>query len=149
MTRLFLSEPPFLFDGDPRDPRLPERLQELVDEGRGGDAITTFQREAVGLAEPIIEQMSQSPMFADLVPIAQSVVYDATLTRRVSIPTDAMLGVDVPVTILRGETTFPVLMSSCDDLHAAMPASELVVDAESSDHDLNPRSSAEIVRSRV
>ena len=93
--------------------------------------------------------MSQSPMFAELVAIAQSVFYDAVLTRRLSVPTDAMLGVDVPVTILRGETTFPALMSSCDDLHAAMPASEFVVDAGSSDHDLNPPSIAAIVRARV
>ncbi|HJB63103.1 MAG TPA: hypothetical protein H9769_05305 [Candidatus Microbacterium pullistercoris] len=93
--------------------------------------------------------MSQSPMFAELVPLAQPVVYDAMLTHRFSVPTDAMLGVDVPVTIPRGQTTFPALMRSCDDLHAAMPASEFVVDAESSDHDLNPPSIAEIVRSRV
>lgn len=148
-TRLFLSEPPFHFDEEQRDPNLPDRLQSLVDDDRGAEAITTFQRDAVGLPEPVIEQIQNSPMFPALVTIAQSVVYDAILTYTVTVPTAEMLAVDAPVTILRGDPTFPTLMRACDELHAAMPGSELVVDSASSDHALNPPSIAEIVRSRL
>lgn len=148
-TRLFLSEPPFAFGEEPRDSNLPDHLQSLVDDDRGAEAITTFQRDAVGLPEPVIEQIQNSPTFPALVTIAQSVVYDAILTHAVAVPTTEMLAVDAPVTILRGDPTFPTLMQACDELHAAMPGSELVVDSASSDHGLNPPSVAEIVRSRL
>lgn len=146
-AQLFLSEPPFLFGEGLPDPRLPERLQNLVDEGRGDEAIVTFQREAVGLPDPVIEQIRSSPAFAALVPLAQSVVYDATLTRALSTPTPEMLG--VTATILRGEPTFPALVRACDSLHAAMRASELVIVPESRDHGMDPAGTARELRARI
>ncbi|GGO65230.1 alpha/beta hydrolase [Microbacterium nanhaiense] len=146
-AQLFLSEPPFLFGEGLPDPHLPERLQSLVDDERGGDAVVTFQREAVGLPEPVIEQIRTSPAFASLVPLAQSVVYDAALTRALSTPTPAML--DVPATILRGEPTFPALVRACELLHAAMRESELVIVPESRDHGMDPAGTARELRARI
>ena len=109
VSRLHLSEPPLRFDDPDHAPDLPERLQAAVDAGRPDAAVTLFQREPVGLPEAVVEQIRASPMFASLVPLAQSVVHDALLAREVSRPTEAMSGVGVPVTVLRGEPTFPFL----------------------------------------
>jgi hypothetical protein len=111
--------------------------------------VTLFQREAVGLPDPVIEQIRASPIFAGLVPLAQSVVYDATLTNAVATPTPAMLGVGMPVTILRGEPTFPMLVAATDRLAAAMPSADLVVVPESHDHGVDPAATARLVRSRI
>ncbi|WP_221584871.1 alpha/beta fold hydrolase [Microbacterium sp. G2-8] len=149
ITHLFLSEPPFSFGEKAADPGLPHRLQTCVDEGRPEDAITMFQRDAVGLPEPMIEQIRQSPMFADLVPLAQSAVYDAILTNALPRPTPAMAGIAVPVTILRGEPTFPILVRASELLAEAMPEAELVVVPESRDHGVDPVGTVREIAARM
>src|SRR5690606_37418932 len=85
---LFLSEPPFRFGiGEPADD-LADRLQRLVDEGRGEDAVATFQLEGVELPRDLVEGMRAAGRLTPLAPLAQSTVYDVQLTRQVSTPTD-------------------------------------------------------------
>ncbi|KRB38686.1 alpha/beta fold hydrolase [Microbacterium sp. Root180] len=146
--RVFLSEPPFRFGVDEPDARLAERLQELVDDGRLEDAVVTFQLEGVELPPAMVEQIRQSDLFATLVPLAQSTVYDATLTAQVSTPTAEMQAV-APVTILRGEQTFPILVTAADRLAAAMPHAELVIVPESVMHRPDPAATARVVRERA
>uniref|UniRef100_UPI0035B35315 alpha/beta fold hydrolase n=1 Tax=Microbacterium sp. TaxID=51671 RepID=UPI0035B35315 len=145
---LFLSEPPFRFGVDEPDPQLAERLQRLVDDGRRDEAVVTFQLEAVELPPEMVEQIRQSEQFAALLPLAQSTVYDATLTAAVSTPTDEMRAVS-PVTILRGEQTFPILVTAADRLAGAMPEAELVIVPESVMHRPDPAATAAVVRERV
>lgn len=149
MTHLFLSEPPFRFGEDDPSADLPERLQSLVDAGQAREAVVLFQREAVGLPDPLIEQIRSSPLFASLVPLAQSTVYDARLTRSVSSPTPAMLAVRGPVTILRGQPTYPMLVAATDRLAELMPQAELVVVPESHDHGVDPDGTAREIRRRL
>lgn len=149
ISDLFLSEPPFRFGIGGPGADLPDRLQALIDDGRPEEAVTLFQREAIGLPEPMIEQLRHSPMFAGLVPLAQSVVYDAILAEAVETPTPAMTGVGVPVTILRGEPTYPLLVAAAERLAAAMPSAELVVVPESHDHGVDPVATARLVRARL
>ncbi|KAD3720551.1 alpha/beta fold hydrolase [Arthrobacter yangruifuii] len=138
INHLFLSEPPFLFgEGEP-SADLPDRLQSLVDAEHPDEAVTTFQREAVGLPEPMIDQIRTSASFASLLPLAQSTVYDALLSQAVSTPTPAMAEVPVPVTILRGATTYPVIMNATEKLARLMPHAVLVTVPESHDHNVDP-----------
>lgn len=149
IERLFLSEPPFHFDAGEALGRLPEKLQALVDDGREADAVVTFQREGVGLPEQMIEQIRQSPLFASLVPLAQSTVFDAVLTREFSTPTAAMTGVETPVTILCGEETFPFLTEASRRLAAVMPQAEYLLVPESRGHRLDAAAAARIVSERL
>lgn len=148
LRALFLSEPPFRFGEDEPDPLLAERLQRLVDDRKPEDAVVTFQLEGVGLPPAMVEQIRQSELFATLVPLAQSTVYDATLTAQVSTPTAEMRAV-APVTILRGEQTFPLLVTAADRLAEAMPGAELVIVPESVMHRPDPEATARVVRERV
>lgn len=148
VNALFLSEPPFRFGFDEPAADLPERLQTLVDEGRSEEAVVTFQLEGVGLPREMVEGIRQSEQFAALVPLAQSTVYDAKLTKQVSTPTTEMLSVSQPVTILRGEQTFPLLVAAADRLAQAMPA-ELVIVPESVMHRPDPAATAREIRSRA
>jgi hypothetical protein len=108
-----------------------------------------FLREDVGMPEPAIEQFHGSPAFAGLVPLAQTTVYDNRLVASVSTPTAAMLGVDVPTTILRGDPTMPLLVTAVERLAAAMPGTELVVVPESHDHGVDPGGTVREVRARI
>ena len=149
ISHLFLSEPPFHFAVEPSEADLPDRLQAFVDEGRPEEAVVLFQREAVGLPDFVIEQIRSSPMFAGLVPLAQSTVYDAVLTAEVETPTPAMTDVSMPVVILRGEPTYPFLVDAVERLAAAMPSADLVVVPESHDHGVDPPATARLIRSRI
>ena len=149
MHHLFVSEPPLRFGEDEPPTDLAERLQTLVDEGQQDEAVVTFQRENVRLAEPMIERLRTSPVFAGLVPLAQTTVYDTLLVASVSIPTSAMLDITVPTTILRGEPTAPILVTACDRLAAAMPGVEVVVVPESHDHGVDPGGTVREVLARL
>ncbi|WP_040167129.1 alpha/beta fold hydrolase [Microbacterium gorillae] len=149
MTRLFLSEPPFRFGVDEPAPDLPERLQALVDSGDRGGAVTTFQIEGVGLPAEMVEQIRQSPIFPGLEAVAQSTVYDATLTRDVSTPTVAMREVGNDVTVLLGSETFPILTAAAHRLVDEMPQAELVEVPESKGHRPDPAATAAVIAARV
>lgn len=146
---LFLSEPPFHFGVHEPAPDLAARIQALVDAGQPDEAVVLFQREAVGLPEEMIAQFRATDAFAGIVPLAQSTVYDASLARELSTPTDAMLAVEVPVTILCGAQTFPILRAAADRLAAAMPDAELIISPESVGHRLDPAAATRIVAARV
>lgn len=149
MTRLFLSEPPFHFgEGDPAAD-LADRLQTFVDEGHQDEAVVAFQREAVGLPEEFIEQFRASPAFAATGPLGQSTVYDVLVSQLVSTPTDAMLGVRMPVTILCGVETMPFLSLASQRLSDAMPNAEYLKVPESVGHRVHPEATARIVANRL
>jgi pimeloyl-ACP methyl ester carboxylesterase len=146
---LFLSEPPFRFGIDEPAGDFAQRLQQLVDDGKSDEAVVTFQLEGVGLPREMVEGIRQSDQFAALVPLAQSTVYDATLTAQVSTPTPEMLSVSQPVTILRGEQTFPIIVTAADRLAHEMPDAELVIVPESVMHRADPVATARVIRERA
>ena len=139
---LFLSEPPFRFGADEPAADLPERLQQFVDDGKNDEAVVTFQLEGVGLPRDMVEGIRQSEQFAALLPLAQSTVYDAKVTAQVSTPTPEMLSVSQPVTILRGEQTFPILVTAADRLAQELEGAELVIVPESVMHRPDPAATA-------
>ena len=149
MRALFLSEPPLRFGVDEPPEDLAERLQRLVDDGEPGEAVATFQLEGVGLPEEMVDQFRASGQLEQLAPLGQSTVYDTVLVRQVSTPTPAMLGVSQPVTVLRGEQTFPLLVAGADRLAEAMDQAELVVVPESVMHGVDPVATARILRERL
>lgn len=146
--RLFLSEPPFNF-GDDAPAGSEQRLQAMIDNGHPDEAVTTFQREAVGLPEEVVQQIRNAPFFGALVAMAQSVVYDSTLTRAVSTPTAAMTGLTLPVSILCGVETFPDLQDASQRLAGLMPQAEYIQVPESIGHRLDPAATTRIVADRL
>lgn len=149
MSRLFLSEPPFRFGEDDPAADLEERLQALVDDGHPEEAVVLFQREAVGLPEPFIEQFRASPAFAQTAPLGRSTVYDTLVTRRASTPSAEMREVRMPVTILCGVETMPILITAATRLSEAMPDAELLKVPESVGHRMDPAATARIVAERI
>jgi pimeloyl-ACP methyl ester carboxylesterase len=146
---LFLSEPPLRFGVDEPPDDLAERLQRLVDRGDFAEAIVTFQLENIGLPKDMVDEIRASDAFERLLPLAQSTVYDTELVGNVSTPTPEMLAVSQPVTVLRGEQTFPLLVTAADRLADEIDHAELVVVPESVMHRPDPAATARVIRERV
>lgn len=119
ISRLVLHEPPFAIGGLTGSAKegLVARLAELVATGHPGEAVATMQIEGIGLPAEMVTRLRQSPMWAQLEAIAQTVVYDATITRAPNLPTTEMTKVPVETLVLAGSETWPGLRSAA----AALP----------------------------
>jgi pimeloyl-ACP methyl ester carboxylesterase len=80
VDRLVVYEAPFIVDGTrpPNDPRLPEQLQQLVQDGRRGEAVRTFLR-TVGVPAPFIWLMRLMPSWPKLCAVAHTLPYDLSI----------------------------------------------------------------------
>jgi pimeloyl-ACP methyl ester carboxylesterase len=80
IDRLVVYEAPFILDGThpANDPRLPEQVQALVDEGRRGEAVKTFMR-TVGVPGPFIMLMRLLPAWRKMTGIAHTLPYDLSI----------------------------------------------------------------------
>ncbi len=147
VTHLALYEAPFALGPlPPRPADLPARLQALIDAGRPGDAVALFQTEGVGIPAAVVEQIRTSPMWPALVAIAQSTVYDATITSVLGVPTPAMSAVEVPTIVLTGAQTWPGLTGSAAALAALLPHARHVVVPGGADHGIPAGPTAAAVR---
>jgi pimeloyl-ACP methyl ester carboxylesterase len=147
ISHLLLFEVPFRFDAEYAGPTdLPERLADLVAQGRRGDAVALFQTEGIGLPAEMVAQIRQSPMFPALEAMAQSVVYDATLTNALVVPTAEMIAVTTPTLVLFGAGTWPLLREAALGLADRMPNGEIHELADAHDHDIPAVSTAAAIR---
>jgi len=147
ITHLALYEAPFALGTLPARPAdLPQRLAALIADGRPDDAVALFQTEGVGIPAPLVEQFRSSPGWASLVAIAQSTVYDATITSVLGVPTEAMRAVDVPTVVITGAQTWPGLPESAAALAALLPRARHVVVPGGADHGIPPEATATVVR---
>jgi alpha-beta hydrolase superfamily lysophospholipase len=146
ITHLALFEAPFAYDGAARRADLPARLADLVGQGRPGDAVALFQTEGIGLPAEVVAQIRTSPMFAALAAIAQSTVYDATITTELALPSPAMTAVSTPTLVLNGAQTWPALRASAVSLAAALPAGRHVELPGGADHRIPTAATAAALR---
>jgi len=80
VDHLVVYEAPYIVDGSrpANDPRLPEQVQELVDAGRKGAAVSRFMR-VVGVPAPVIALMHLMPAWRKLSAIAHTLPYDLSV----------------------------------------------------------------------
>jgi len=80
VDRLAVYEAPFIVDGTrpAKDPRLPEQVRAMVDDGRRGDAVRTFLR-SVGVPAPFVLLMRLMPSWRQLTGVAHTLPYDLSI----------------------------------------------------------------------
>src|SRR3954451_7501918 len=80
IDRLVCYEAPFILDGSQpaTDPRLPERVQQMVAEGRRGDAVSTFMK-VVGAPAVFRVLMRLMPAWKQMTAVAHTLPYDLAL----------------------------------------------------------------------
>jgi hypothetical protein len=108
--------------------------------------VSLFQSEGIGLPPELVAQIRQSPMFGALTAIAQSTVYDATLTTDHATPSGAMAAVTTPALVMTGAQTWPVLAAAARDLTATLPNARRVEVEGGENHGIAPGPTAAVIR---
>ncbi len=140
VSRAVCYEPPYPFgEGNAAD--LPRRLGELVDAGRPGDAVELFQLEGIGLPREVVAQIRRSPMFPALEAMAQSVVYDSSITTGAAPPASLA----TPTLVMHGALTWPELARSAVATAAALPKGRHVEVPGGARHTIEPAVTAPVV----
>jgi pimeloyl-ACP methyl ester carboxylesterase len=112
-------------------------LDELVRAGRRGDAVEYFQREMVGIPEPVIVQLRTAPLRPALEAMAHTLVYETRVLGDGRVPLEAARRVRVPALAMAAGLAPPFMRETAEALAREMPDARALV-LEGATHDLVP-----------
>lgn len=143
--KLALYELPFVADFVDRAgiKEYTERLHELLDAGRNGDAIALFMTY-VGVPAGVVTGMRTQPSWASLEGIAPTLAYDDTLLAGGDVPRQAAATITVPALVLAGEASPHFLQQAAKATAEALPAGQHRVLAGQT-HDVSPEALAPVL----
>jgi alpha-beta hydrolase superfamily lysophospholipase len=131
VDRLAAYEAPFIVDGSqaPNDPQLPERLHELAQSGRRGDAVRLFLR-TVGMPAAMVPLMRLMPPWKHMVGIAHTLAFDLSLViahqQGRPLPEGHYAGVASETLVLAGGKSPAAMQNAQAAVAAAVPHGRLV-----------------------
>jgi pimeloyl-ACP methyl ester carboxylesterase len=118
IRRLALLEPPLQDDGSVSPSPLTRELDALVTAGRYADAVVRFH-ETIGVPVEFIAELQSKPEWAQMVSIAQTLVYDCVISDTM---TSAMLrSVTVPTLVVDSEGSTDDLTGSAASVARQLP----------------------------
>jgi pimeloyl-ACP methyl ester carboxylesterase len=122
IRKLALYEPPYLaeIEAGTGAKEYGERLRELLDAGRGDDAVALFLAR-VGVPEPAVAGMRGQPGWAALVAIAPTLRYDDEVLAGGGLPRE-LASVAAPTLLLAGADSPPLLREAARATAAVLPA---------------------------
>lgn len=146
ITKVVVYEAPFVVDGSRPllATDLPQRLRDLVESGRRGDAVELYQTEAVGIPAEVVAGMREAPFRPALEALAHTLVYDALIVGDLSLPAPLLATINVPVLAIAGENSPPLLRDSARAVAGAVPNGRLE-ELAGQTHDISPEATAPVV----
>ncbi len=145
ITRLALYEPPFLTEVEDggRKKEYTDRLHELLDAGRNGDAVALFMT-TVGIPAPVIAEMRTQPGWAVLEAIAPTLAYDDEVLGDGRVPRDLASTIAVPTLVVAGGASPQSLQRAAQAAAQALPTAEYgTLDGQT--HDVAPAALAPVL----
>ncbi len=140
VSKIALYEPPHNSDPDAEESwrEYLRDLQQLLADGRRGDAVALFMR-LVGTPADEVDGMRQAPFWPSMEAIAPTLAYDhaGIIGERWSAPTDLAAGVRVPALLIAGDAGLPFMPHAARALSQAMPQGQLRI-LEGQTHNVNP-----------
>jgi pimeloyl-ACP methyl ester carboxylesterase len=123
IAKLALFEPPFMgeVEDGTRIKEYTERLHELLDAGRKGDAVALFMTN-VGIPAQAVDGMRAQPGWALLEAIAPTLAYDDEVLAGGIVPRDLTSTIAVPALVLAGGASPEGLQQAAKATADALPA---------------------------
>jgi pimeloyl-ACP methyl ester carboxylesterase len=130
ITKLAVYEPPFVVD-DNRDPvpeNIVDQLQELVADGRQGDAAELFMTKGSLMPADMVTGMRTQPFWSEVEAVAHTLVYDALIMngtmRGAPLPVDRWSAVTIPTLVIYGGDGPAWSRHAAETLVALLPHAE-------------------------
>jgi pimeloyl-ACP methyl ester carboxylesterase len=145
IAKLALYEPPFLAEVDDgaRAKEYTERLHDLLDAGRYGDAVALFMAH-VGMPEQAIAGIRAQPGWTRLEAIAPTLAHDDDVLAGGSVPRDLTAAIAVPALVLAGGASPRGLQQAAKATADALPTAEhRTLDGQT--HDVAPEALAPVL----
>jgi pimeloyl-ACP methyl ester carboxylesterase len=145
ITKLALYEPPFMaeVEGGIRIKEYTERLHELLDAGRKGDAVALFMTN-VGIPAEAVAGIRAQPGWATLEAIAPTLAYDDEVLGGGSVPRDLASTIAIPTLVLAGGASPQGLQQAAKATADALPTAEhRTLDGQT--HDVTPDALAPVL----
>jgi pimeloyl-ACP methyl ester carboxylesterase len=140
ISRLALYDAPYLVGAysNPNAVNHADRLSELIETGRRGEAVEYFQQQVVGIPPEVVAQMRNAPFRPSLERIAHTLVYDCLILGDSSLPpTQVAARVSMPTLVLAGGAGPAIMPSAAEALAELLPNARASILADQT-HDLNP-----------
>jgi pimeloyl-ACP methyl ester carboxylesterase len=146
ITKLALWEPPYILDESQRPPAdQVERYNEMMAEGRRGDAVEYFMAKVVGMPSEFVEQSRTQPWWAATEALAHTLAYDATIMGDYSLPVDRAASVKAPTLVIAGGASFPFMRETARALADALPDGQART-LEGQDHNVAAEAIAPVLK---
>jgi pimeloyl-ACP methyl ester carboxylesterase len=145
IAKLALFEPPFMgeVEDGTRIKEYTERLHELLDAGRKGDAVALFMTN-VGIPAQAVDGMRSQPGWAMLEAIAPTLAYDDEVLAGGIVPRDLTSTIAVPALVLAGGASPEGLQQAAKATADALAAAEYrTLDGQT--HDVAPEALAPVL----
>jgi pimeloyl-ACP methyl ester carboxylesterase len=138
VTKAALWEPPYIPEGWPRPPEdQVERYEEMLAEGRRGDAVEFFMSEVVRLPPEFVAGARQQPFWAATEALAHTLPYDARIMGDYRIPLERAARIATPTLVIAGGADMPFMRESAQALADALPNGEVrFLDGQGHDVDM-------------
>lgn len=122
ITKLALWEPPYILDENSRPPAdQVEQYNEMIAEGRRGDAVEFFMSKVVGLPPEFVAFARTQPFWQAQEAIAHTLAYDATIMGDYSLPTERAEAVSAPTIVIVGGASLPFMSETAQALAEVIP----------------------------
>lgn len=136
ITKLALWEPPYILDENSRPPAdQAEQYNEMIAEGRRGDAVEFFMSKVVGLPPEFVAFARTQPFWQAQEAIAHTLAYDATIMGDYSLPTERAAAVSAPTIVIVGGASLPFMSETAQALANAIPDAQIRT-LEGQDHNV-------------
>lgn len=126
ITKLALWEPPYILDENARPPAdQVEQYEQMIAEGRRGDAAEYFMTKVVGMPPEFAAQARTEPWWPAQEALAHTLAYDARIMGDYSVPTERAASVKIPTVVIAGGADFPFMRETAQALVDALPDGEV------------------------
>lgn len=109
----------------------------LIADGRRGDAVEYFQRQVVGLPEPLVASLRVAPFRPALEAMAHTLVYDLTIMADGPLPPDDLANLRQPVLAIAGEKSPQMMREVAERLVTSLPDGRALI-LPGATHDISP-----------
>jgi pimeloyl-ACP methyl ester carboxylesterase len=145
MAAVVAYEAPFVIPGTRKLAEDPTgRITALVAAGRRADAVKFWMTDVVQAPAGVIPMMENSPMWAGLQALTQTLPYDLALTGDQGVPVDDLAKITVPVLVLGGANSPDWFHRTVEATTDAIPGARLVM-LDGQDHGAPPEVIAQVL----